>query len=334
MQESQSLYPLKFIPILKERIWGGTQLQRLLGKKSPSAHTGESWELSSVTGSVSVVANGFLKGNSLNELTETYMGDLMGDKVYERFGTEFPLLVKFIAAQDDLSIQVHPGDELAARRHNAYGKTEMWYVMEAGADSRVIMGFNRPVDRETYMNAVKEKRLPDILHTEKAEKGDVFFIPAGKIHALCRDLVVAEIQQTSDITYRIYDWERTGANGRPREMHTKEAADAIDYSLPTQHKIRYDALQETVELVKCPYFSTKLVRLRQPMEKDYHSVDSFVILICVSGRYLISDGRATLPAGRGETVLLPAVLKNISLIPLETSELLEVCIDCPTPLFT
>ncbi|MDR1667506.1 MAG: class I mannose-6-phosphate isomerase [Bacteroidales bacterium] len=327
MQESQGLYPLKFIPILKERIWGGTWLQRLPGKGSRSKHIGESWELSGVTGDVSVVANGFLKGNDLNELVEVYMGDLVGDRVYERFGAEFPLLVKFIAAQDNLSIQVHPDDRLAAQRHNAYGKTEMWYVMEADADSRVIMGFNRPVDRETYRKAVAEKRLPDMLNVEEAKKGDVFFIPAGKVHALCKNIVVAEIQQTSDITYRIYDWDRTDASGKSREIHTEQAIDAIDYTQQTQHKVRYDSLAQTVELVKCPYFTTKLVRLRQPVEKDYQGIDSFVIFVCVAGHCMINAGDAVLPIAEGETVLLPAVLKNISLIPLKPSELLEIHID-------
>ncbi|MDR2847614.1 MAG: class I mannose-6-phosphate isomerase [Bacteroidales bacterium] len=328
MQDTHDLYPLKFAPILKERIWGGRRLHSLLGKKNLSEHIGESWELSGVAGDISVVENGFLKGNNLQELTEVYMGDLMGDKVYERFGMEFPILVKFIDAQDDLSIQVHPNDELAAERHNAYGKTEMWYVLEAGTDSHLIVGFNRAMNRETYLQAVENKKLPEILNVEKVEKGDVFFIPAGRVHAICKDIVVAEIQQTSDITYRIYDWERVDANGKPREMHTELAVDAIDFTTQADYKTRYHKKpQGATDIVKCPYFTTRLVSLQQTLDVDYQDIDSFIIYICLSGSCRLNYGAGELPIGKGETVLLPAVLKNVQLIPEKTAELLEVFIN-------
>ena len=303
-------------------------MHSLLGKENRSEHIGESWELSGAGGNISVVANGFLKGNDLQELVEVYMGDLVGDTVYERFGTEFPILIKFIDAQDDLSIQVHPNDELAARRHNAYGKTEMWYVLEVGADSHLIAGFKGSVNRDAYLQAVENRSLPEILNVEKVEKGDVFFIPAGRVHAICRDIVVAEIQQTSDITYRIYDWDRVDASGKPREMHTRLAVDAIDFAPQANGKIRYRKNPQGVtDIVQCPCFTTRLISLQQPLDADYHDMDSFVIYICISGSCLMNCSAGQFPVGKGETVLLPAVLKNVQLIPENSAELLEVFIE-------
>ncbi len=328
MSADQLLYPLKFTPILKERIWGGDRLKTVLGKKTDIEHCGESWELSGVTGDISVVANGFLKDNNLQELIEIYMGDLVGDKVYERFGLEFPILIKFIDAQDDLSIQVHPDDKLAAERHHSFGKTEMWYVMEAGKDSHLIVGFNQKVDKATYVQAVNNKTLKDIMNFEKVSKGDVFFIPAGRIHAICKDIMVAEIQQTSDITYRIYDWDRVDANGKSRELHTELAVDAIDYSLQDEYKTRYQKTpQATTELVNCPYFTTNIINIEQPMEKDYNKIDSFIIYICTSGSCTIQwCGKESLAVHKGDTILLPAILDNIRLVPSEPTEILEVYI--------
>ena len=327
MSTEQLLYPLKFSPILKERIWGGNRLKTVLGKETDIEHCGESWELSGVQGDISVVCNGFLEGNELQELIEVYMGDLVGDKVFERFGYEFPILIKFIDAQDDLSIQVHPDDKLAAERHQSFGKTEMWYVMDAGENSNLIVGFNRKMDKDTYMEAVNNKSLKDILNFEKVSKGDVFFIPAGRIHAICKDILVAEIQQTSDVTYRIYDWDRVDANGNPREMHTELAVDAIDYSLQNEYKTRYQKTsQGTDELVKCPYFTTNIIHLSQTMEKDYFDLDSFVIYICTSGNCTLHWDNGSLNIRKGDTILVPAMIKNVRINPAEPSELLEVYI--------
>ncbi len=328
MNTDQSLYPLKFAPILKERIWGGARLKTVLGKNAKMEHCGESWELSGVTGDISVVDNGFLKGNNLQELIEIYMGDLVGDSIYERFGIEFPVLIKFIDAQDDLSIQVHPDDKLAAERHNSYGKTEMWYVMEAGKGSSLIVGFNQPMDKEKYVQALNDKKLKDIMNFEKVAAGDVFFIPAGRVHAIGKDILLAEIQQTSDVTYRIYDWDRVDANGHPRELHTELALDAINYSLQDEYKTHYQKpAQGTATLAQCPYFTTNLVCVGQPMEKDYQELDSFVIYICTAGACSIQWGKnETLKIRKGETVLLPAVLKNVRLTPSEPTEILEVYI--------
>ena len=323
---NNSLYPLQFTPILKERIWGGTRLKTVLGKEAKTEYCGESWELSGVFGDISVVANGFLQGNNLQELIETYMGDLVGDSIYERFGIEFPILIKFIDALDDLSIQVHPDDRLASERHGANGKTEMWYVMESGSESSLIVGFNQTMDRDQYMQALHDRKLKEIMNFEKVVPGDVFFMPAGRVHAIGKNILLAEIQQTSDVTYRIYDWERVDAAGKSRELHTELALDAIDYTLHNEYKTRYQKpLQGTAELVECPYFTTNLVCLDQTMEKNYRKLDSFVIYICTSGACSIRWGTAErLNIRKGDTILIPAVLDEIRIEPAEPSELLEV----------
>jgi len=224
-----TLYPIKFQPILKDKIWGGPRLKDILNKSTESDKCGESWEISSVQGNLSIVRNGFLTGNNLQELIEVYMGDLVGDKIYSLFGIEFPLLIKFIDANDILSVQVHPDDELARVRHDAYGKTEMWYIIDAEENAELIAGFNRDLNRETYIRHLQGKTLKEILNFEKVRKGDVFFTPAGRVHAVGAGILLAEIQQTSDITYRIYDWERVDDKGNPRELHTELALDALDF---------------------------------------------------------------------------------------------------------
>ena len=326
MNTHPSLYPLQFEPILKDYIWGGMRLKTVLGKNAKMKRFAESWELSGVQDNVSVVSNGFLQGNNLQELIETYLGDLVGDRIYERFGIEFPVLIKFIDAQDNLSIQVHPDDALAAKRHGAFGKTEMWYVMEAGKDSSLMMGFNQAMDREKYLQALNRKNLKEVMNIEKVTSGDMFFIPAGRVHALGKDILLAEIQQTSDVTYRIYDWERVDDSGKPRQLHTELALDAIDYSLHDEYKTRYrKPAQGSAELVRCPYFTTNLICLEQPMVKDYQSLDSFVIYVCTSGACSIRWGTAeNLNIRKGSTILIPAVLDEIQIIPSEPTELLEV----------
>jgi len=224
------LYPLKFEPVLVDKIWGGNSLVKNWGKNADlSRKIGESWEISAIPDQLSVVSNGFLAGNNIEELIEVYMGDLTGDSVYDKFGIEFPLLIKLIEANEDLSIQVHPGDKLARERHNAYGKTEMWYILENSPGASIYTGFNRPVTREKYIDVVESGDLASIMNTEYPVKGDVFFTPAGRIHAIGAGVILAEIQQTSDITYRIFDWNRKSKDGESRELHTELAVDAIDY---------------------------------------------------------------------------------------------------------
>jgi len=323
-----SLYPLKFEPICLEKIWGGNRLKTLLGKKYNAKNCGESWEISGVEGNISLVSNGFLKGNDLSELIEIYMGELVGDKVYEQFGLEFPLLIKFIDAQDDLSIQVHPNDELSKERHNAYGKTEMWYVVDVAEGALINSGFNQPVDREKYLKNLENENLTEILKYDEAKVGDVYFIPAGRVHAIGKGSLVAEIQQTSDVTYRIFDYNRKDDKGNERELHTDLALDAIDFSYLDDYKTKYAAeLNKSTEIVSCKYFTTNILEFDRPIEKDYYKIDSFVIYITLEGDFEIETEEGTEKVVKGETVLIPA---NIDLLKLNPQNgkvrLLEVYI--------
>lgn len=309
------LYPLKFKPLFKERIWGGDLLARAMNKKLPAGKCiGESWELSAVPGDISVVANGKLAGNNLEELTEVYMGDLVGDHIYNRFGLLFPLLIKLIDAQDDLSIQVHPNDQLARERHNSYGKTEMWYVLACEPGAALYVGFNKPVTREEYLKHVNDGTLADILDRVPVKPGDTFFIPAGAIHAIGRGILIAEIQQTSDITYRVFDWNRVDANGKGRELHTELALDAIDFDSKQQYnKTRAPRRNEAVNLVESPYFVTNVVEVSGELQRNHEDKDSFVIYMGTEGslELIWKDGQETI--AQGETVLVPACLDAVTL---------------------
>jgi len=323
------LYPIKFAPIFYEKIWGGIRMRTILNKDFGNLpNCGESWELSGVEGNISVVSNGFLAGNDLNELIEIYMGDLVGDKVYDKFGLEFPLLIKFIDAQDDLSIQVHPNDKLSKARHNAYGKTEMWYVAGAEKGALINSGFNQEVDREKYLEFLNAGRLTELLHYDEANIGDVFFIPAGRVHAIGKGCLVAEIQQTSDVTYRIFDYNRKDVQGNERELHTDLALDAIDFSYATEYKTPYQTgLNESTELVNCPYFTTNIIEFDRELDKDYNELDSFVIYMTLEGSFDIQTEGGKEAAETGETVLIPASLESIQLKPRsEKVKILEVFI--------
>lgn len=322
------LYPLKFEPGLKERVWGGNFLQTEFKKNAePGKKIGESWEISGVQGDVSVVSNGFLAGNTLEEIIEVYMGDLVGEQVYDKFGNEFPLLIKFIDAREDLSVQVHPGDSLARERHRAYGKTEMWYIIEAGEDARIYSGFKKDTEKAEYQESVADSSLPELLNSDLAQKGDVFFIPAGRVHAIGAGVVLAEIQQTSDVTYRIYDWGRTGLDGLPRELHTDLALDAIDFKASHNRIIRKTPdLNSEEKLVECNYFTCALLNLDSPAERSYVNLDSFVIYICTEGSFTISGQGESTEVSKGETVLIPA---SNEIVKIETggAKILEVYIE-------
>ncbi len=323
------LYPLKFTPIYLEKIWGGHRLRTILGKDFGNLpNCGESWEISAVEGNISEVSNGFLAGNSLPELIEVYMGDLVGDKVYKKFGIEFPLLFKFIDTNDDLSIQVHPDDEMARERHNAYGKTEMWYVVSAENGALINSGFNQNVSPEQFTEMVEKGELTEVLHYDKVKAGDVFFIPAGRVHAIGTGVLLAEIQQTSDITYRIYDYNRKDAQGNLRELHIDLALDAIEYSHLDEYKTSYTIKENSsTEIVSCEYFTTYILKFSERIEKDYHMLDSFVVYMNLGGRFKIEYEEGEEVVEKGETVLIPANLEAFYLVPL-TSEVktLEVYI--------
>ena len=323
------LYPLKFETVLKEKVWGGNALVSRFNKKpTGSQHVGESWELSAVADNQSVISNGFLAGNNIEELIEVYMGDITGDSIFDKFGNEFPLLIKFIEAQEDLSIQVHPDDILARKRHHAYGKTEMWYVLECKKGSKIYTGFKEGVTKKTYEEALLNGKIEEILNVESVEAGDAFFTPAGRVHAIGAGIVLVEIQQTSDITYRIFDWNRKGSGKEKRELHTELALDAIDFNQAGENKIRtIPELNKSENLVNCEYFNTNILSFNKPIDKEYYSNDSFVVYICIEGEFLICwDGNSD-RVTKGETVLLPAMIKEVTLKPMKEARLLEVYIN-------
>ncbi len=319
------LYPLKFSPILKDKIWGGTKLKTLFNKPAKSDHLGESWELSGYEGDESVVTNGFLAGNNLAELLEVYMGDLVGDRVFERYGHTFPLLFKLIDANDNLSIQVHPNDETARARHDSLGKTEMWYVVDADPGAELIIGFAHDSSKEEYSQAVERGEVERLLQHVPVQRGDVFFIPAGLVHAIGRGVVVAEIQESSDITYRIYDYKRKDANGHERELHVAQALDVINFAASHQPKTPYEPkLNEPVTLVSCDYFTTNTLHFDREVVRDYAPLDSFVAYMCLDGAFTIHTDGSETPVQRGETVLVPAAINEVKLVPSQPSTLLEV----------
>ncbi|MDZ7634826.1 MAG: type I phosphomannose isomerase catalytic subunit [Bacteroidales bacterium] len=323
-----SLYPIRFKPVLKETLWGGSALRERYGKKAkPGAVIGESWEISGMPGASSVVANGFLRGNTLEELTEIFMGDIVGETVFEKYGNEFPLLIKIIDAHDKLSIQVHPDDRLSSERHHAWGKTEMWYVIDAAPGAVIYTGFRKKTTKEEYLEHLTGKRLADLINVTPVARGDVFFIPAGMVHAIGAGVVLAEIQQTSDVTYRIYDWDRVDPSGTPREMHTALALDAINFNLASSNLIKKaPQVNQPVMLAECPYFRTSLLQIDSPVIKDYSLTDSFIIYICTENMAVIECFGHSEVLKAGETLLVPAAADSVTLIPQGTSTLLEVFI--------
>lgn len=320
------LYPMKFSPIFKDKIWGGQKIRTVLNQQfSPLQNCGEVWVLSGVDENQTAVVNGFLEGNDLNELVEVYMGDLVGEKIYQKFGNEFPILVKFIDANDWLSIQVHPDDKLAWMRHQCLGKNEMWYILAADEGAELIAGFSKKVDKKSYQEHLKNKTLKSIMNFEKVHKGDVFFTPAGRVHALGPGILLAEIQQTSDVTYRIYDWDRIDHAGMTRELHTDLALDAIDFNLYDHYKTPYgDKLNETVKLIESPYFITNILNLDKALKKDYSQLDSFVIYIAAEGSFVLKHNGNDYPVNLGEAILLPAVLEELEIHPVKETKILEV----------
>jgi mannose-6-phosphate isomerase len=323
------LYPLKFEPILKDKVWGGDALASHYNKKSNGLpNIGESWELSSVAGNLSVVSNGFLEGNNIEELIEVYMGDITGDTIFEKFGTEFPLLFKFIEAREDLSIQVHPGDTLARERHQGYGKTEMWYILEGEKYAKIYTGFKEGVTKEMYQEAILNGNVADLLYVETAEPGDTFFTPAGRVHAIGAGTVLVEIQQTSDLTYRISDWNRKSTGNTERKLHTELALDAIDFTAAGKNKIKIEPeLNKTENLVSCEFFNTDILRFNSPVKKEYFLNDSFVVYICIEGEFLICWDGQTETVKKGETVLIPAMIRELVLEPVMETRLLEIYIE-------
>jgi mannose-6-phosphate isomerase len=309
------LYPLQFTPLFKYRIWGGEKLKTELNKQYNEENIGESWEISDVSGDETVVEKGSLKGNTLRDLTMEFKEDFLGKSVYEKFGEEFPLLIKFIDAKTPLSIQVHPSNSLAKERHNSFGKNEMWYVMEAEENAELIVGFNKTVSQETYVNHLENACLNELLNIEKVQKGDTFYIPTGRVHAIGAGVLLAEIQQTSNITYRIYDYDRVDSKtGEKRELHTEMALDAIDFEFHDNYKTKYETqINSSNKLVHSPYFKTNIINVSGTIKKDYSELDSFVIYMCVEGSATFDVQGDLTELSKGQTVLIPASLKSFSI---------------------
>lgn len=306
------LYPIQFKPILKERIWGGTKLHDFFNKDSKEPFIGESWELSNVPNDVSVVKNGFLKGKDLNEIIALYPEALLGQDVIANYGLDFPLLFKFLDAKEDLSIQVHPNDALAKERHNSFGKTEMWYVIQADDTARLIVGFKKDSSKEEYVLNLEQKTLLNILEEFPVQKGDVFFLETGTVHAIGAGTMIAEIQQTSDITYRLYDWDRVDANGIGRELHTDLALEAINFKA-TPSKIKYTtAINDSINVVSCPYFTTSILTV-QSKYNWIKKKNAFTVFMCVEGKVELDCANEKTTIAKGETLLLPAEIEQIDL---------------------
>ena len=351
------LYPLKFKPFFKEKIWGGEKIKKLLHRPVENMdHCGESWEISAIEDNVSVVANGFFaEENDLNELIEIYMGDLLGDKVYEQYGLGFPLLIKYIDATDDLSVQVHPDDKLAQERYGMNGKTEMWYVIEADEGAGLYVGFKDGVTRDQYWDAVEAGTVDQLLRFYPVKKGELYFIPAGTVHAIGRGVLLAEIQQPSDVTYRIFDWNRVDDNGNSRELHVDEAFDAIHFEgdqakaeKNTAHeekgneassnvsensdnkeipagKVNYEEkFNTTSKLLRSAFFNLNEIYFEKPLKKTYTEIDSFIIYMCIEGHVHTFTDDEQFELRTGEVMLVPASTPELNLIPEGKSRLLEV----------
>lgn len=318
---------LKFDPILKEKIWGGEKLITQLNKKSDKTNIGESWEISDVEDNTSIVSNGALKGESLQDLIKEYRKDLVGNKVYKKFGEKFPLLIKFIDAKKILSLQVHPDEILAMRRHKSLGKTEMWYVLDADKYAEIIVGFSEETNEEEFFKHLEEARELELLNVDFVKKGDAYFVPAGRIHAIGAGVLLAEIQETSDVTYRVSDWNRKDKNGNLRELHVDLALDMIDYTAQSNYRENYSKKKNFPStIVDCKYFTTNFLQLTKTYNANHTNKDSFVAYMCVDGEVEFSYKNQQEKLTKGETLLVPACIKEFEILPKEKSELLEVYI--------
>lgn len=307
------MQPIKFNPLLVQTLWGGEKIIPFKHLNSDLTQVGESWEISGVKGNETVVSEGEFKGKKLNELVDELKGKLVGEANYKRFGNDFPLLIKFIDARQELSIQVHPTDELAQKRGKLRGKTEMWYIMDSDENAKLRAGMKEKITPEQYKQMVENDTITEAIAEYKVKEGDCFFLPAGRIHSIGTGCFLAEIQQTSDVTYRIYDFKRKDKDGNYRELHTEEAAECIDYNVEPSYRTEYTPVKnEGVALVECPYFTTAVYDLNEPMTLDYSELDSFVILIGLKGSGEITDNEGnTTTLCEGETILIPATTSEV-----------------------
>lgn len=317
---------MKFTPVYKAKIWGGSKFKTILGKEdAPENNCGESWEISCIEDNCSVVSNGFLQGSSLQEIIDIYMDDLVGENVYEKYEGVFPLLIKFLDINDLLSIQVHPGNDVAMERHGSLGKTEMWYIIDAEPGSRLIVGFKDTISRDEFIEGVLTGSLPDLLNNQVARKDEAYFIPAGRIHSSGKGLLIAEIQQSSDITYRISDWNRLDDEGKPRELNVDMSLDVLDYTAAKDYRSTYTSkLNETVKINSCEFFTVNILEINKIIEKEFGHLGSFLVYMCIDGSVTVRSSAEDVVVNKGETVLIPACLGKITLHPDVKAKILEV----------
>lgn len=321
------LYPLKFLPILKPVLWGGTRIMEFKGIESSAGDIGESWEISGLEGHESIVSNGDFAGKSLKELLSLFGKDILGKDIYDRFGTKFPLLVKFLDANRDLSIQVHPDDEMAARLHNNMGKTELWYIIDSKPDSYIYSGFSKSITKEEFLRHIDGNTITDVIAKFNTQPRDIFYLPAGRIHSLSAGNFIVEIQQNSDITYRVYDYGRIGADGKKRELHMEYAKDALDYNVHNDYLSHADKVYNNeVLLKKCPYFTATVINISEPLRIVIST--SFRIVIVTQGKGVLTDKQGNKTAMKqGETILIPACTEYADIIPDGEIEVLTAYIE-------
>lgn len=317
------LYPLKFYPIYKSKVWGGDKIKSIKGDNSIPAKCGESWELSGLDGDLSIVKNGFLKDNSIQEIIEIYMGEIVGDRVFEKYGYEFPVLVKIIEAKENLSLQVHPNDKTAAIRHNARGKSEIWYILESEENAKLVSGFNKKTTSDEVLKLIETKNIESILNQPTTKPSQMYYIPAGRVHSLGKGNLIVEIQGTSDVTYRLYDYGRTD-----RELHIDLANDVIDYNKTQKITEDYERLPDkSNKIIKNQHFTVNFLPVMNNLEKDYYQIDSFVLYYCINGELIIKYGQKNITIKSGETILIPAVIKSLILSPKTYTEMLEIYLE-------
>lgn len=327
--ETKGLYPLKFMPLFKDKIWGGNKVRDLIGiDYSPLNRLGELWVLSAIEGEETLVANGAFAECTLKELLEMYADDLIGEDNFDRFGTDFPLLIKIIDANDNLSVQVHPDDEYAWAHDMDNGKTEMWYLLQADEGAKIYTGFTQKETKADIINRIRNKTLTEVLHYDNAERGDLYYIPAGTVHAIGKGVLLAEIQQSSDSTFRIYDWDRVDKNGKSRELHLEQGLQVMDLNAQVgTAKCHYHYhLNETTNLIESDYFVTNLVPLHEAIKKDLSNADTFYLYFCVGGKGFVRSMNERVPIKAGEIILLPAIAENVILEPEPMMELLEITV--------
>ena len=325
------LYPLLFWPNMHSVVWGGERLCAYKGLAQMAEPIGESWEVSAVPSSTSIVSNGVFKGRDLISVIEEYPEAILGKAVNERYQGKLPLLVKFIDAKKDLSIQVHPNDEMAMRVHGKMGKSEMWYVIRADEGAHLYAGFKTEISPEEYERRVADGSIVEVLADHSVKAGDVFYLPAGRVHAICGGILLAEVQQSSDVTYRIYDYNRPGMDGKPRELHTELAARALDYHVEENYRTDYiDSTNRATQIIDTPYFDVRVMEISKPFHRDLRKYDSFIISMCIEGSCKISV-RSTgyeILLRQGHSTLIPAAIADYDVVPLAgTTRLLDAFID-------